>query len=1356
MFLTLGVTLVSAKIGGQAGVKLRSKRLTVLGRSDIAGVAPPNVLYKRSGNGIYSQGHVEMNVDDVIDNSFGVIHGASFAIVAPLLINRAGYIKAIDPSLGSSIRASIKNIREEEGTYSYTVNEFVGTYKGGSKCNRCDSRCNGSPFAHHAKQVYRTYETSNEGLIVSQGPLQLTYDYLDMIASRIVCGGDLTFVSGGWMITHTPRGEITEFLGRSTATPRNGHKNYVLVKERFQADLGDADMTCAFTARDISIRAAQAVFRSLGIQQDQRGTIVNLSRIMRGPDAENVYEEVDGTVHLDLPFHNPPIPNAVVLLGKGAHKGVEKAKAFDTQATFGALHHVMGAEFFTLYRGVSALGMKLEDMAIPFINMVRGHKDTRTDRRAITAGDKTQEVEVLSNEVITPEYLMKSGIVGMFFEFTQNIHALEAERQAQIDAAAAKRTVDAMFVVPPSVKHDGFTATDGNCSVVTAVGDNSVFTNARGRNVALVSERGKMTFGSTVERHGDGENFHDELTQASAEAEETLKIQGQTEVLLQAANTGSGVRTDITAVAGAVVDEAVATTTQRVDRHRSKKSETDTTTIDIHQNVSSHASAGVVNIHGATGVLQEGVKLVNAVVTGPVVEQLAVHDQHIVKSVTTSSRRGGWFSAAARKSASSSSVSSIARGCTMSGQSFIALARDKYRAVAPTYAAVRSDITAPRVEIETGVSRAQAQSQSTSQGAMWTKTRVSSESHTTHVNPNFEGNVHIHSPDVIVERVRGSAAFAKLFSDSAVAYVDKDDQHHSTSSTQKRLSAGFALISKLAVGLVVGVSTGGFGLTGVQAAMVNAGFGSLCGDAAVCLVENGGDPARAIQAMGRNGTALNIARAMATAGLVDGISSAAGVKTGFETGVDGKLIERTFTDYAQKAAIQSAVNTVLAVGIDRQDFKQALLQGMASAAVNTAASFGAGQIGGMYRINAIDPVVHKALHAALGAASGATTAAILGGDVRLAALSGATGAFVAETVAEMLKPDATQEAQQAIGKKMTKQEFKDEFMAKAQRSTHWANFAAAVGAFGIGLDAGVAYGAAYNATAHNSSQCLAILCEAAATNYEIYQAIYAVAAACGLKGLLDSLQISSEADGSYGFNGTKYTTLQEVLLVVKAMPLLMQQVMTVEFITNLMEMDPDAGKPKTLDTPMHEPKPVVLDTPVADPRPVLPGYEADPAAGKSVVEGFAAYDGPSVTVFDADRVDGEARLEIRHKPGTDRRDYERKLTALQDLAARGKLVKTDGAVRDPAVTRDHRAGIIEQAKRQWPDQPERVMAVKERMMDLQADHMHELQLGGLDHASGLSLIDGSINASFGKQIQLQLEKVPVGTKITEVVEKVDE
>ena len=68
-------------------------------------------------------------------------------------------------------------------------------------------------------------------------------------------------------------------------------------------------------------------------------------------------------------------------------------------------------------------------------------------------------------------------------------------------------------------------------------------------------------------------------------------------------------------------------------------------------------------------------------------------------------------------------------------------------------------------------------------------------------------------------------------------------------------------------------------------------------------------------------------------------------------------------------------------------------------------------------------------------------------------------------------------------------------------------------------------------------------------------------------------------------------------------------------------MDVDTGKPKTLTTPVHEGKSVVLGTPIADPRPVLPGYEVDTDAGRSAVEGFAEYDGPGITVFDADRVE---------------------------------------------------------------------------------------------------------------------------------------
>ncbi len=46
--------------------------------------------------------------------------------------------------------------------------------------------------------------------------------------------------------------------------------------------------------------------------------------------------------------------------------------------------------------------------------------------------------------------------------------------------------------------------------------------------------------------------------------------------------------------------------------------------------------------------------------------------------------------------------------------------------------------------------------------------------------------------------------------------------------------------------------------------------------------------------------------------------------------------------------------------------------------------------------------------------------------------------------------------------------------------------------------------------------------------------------------------------------------------------------------------------------------------------------------------------------------------------------------------------------------------------------------------------MHELQLGGLDHHSSLSMLDKSVNTLVGSQIRHQLAKMSEGTPITGV------
>ncbi len=191
------------------------------------------------------------------------------------------------------------------------------------------------------------------------------------------------------------------------------------------------------------------------------------------------------------------------------------------------------------------------------------------------------------------------------------------------------------------------------------------------------------------------------------------------------------------------------------------------------------------------------------------------------------------------------------------GKSFRGITEVAYDATAPTFGAEYNSITAlGGATFRAGVNHNQASAQLTTHGSVWTTTKVSSESHTTHTNPNFEKNVYVYSPSVIIERVRGSADFAHVISDSPIAYVDRVDQHEQTSKTQKNLSAGMQLLIRGAAGLALactGAFAGTFSLMGTQAAMVEAGFVTLCSDAAVGLVNNGGDPFKTINGMAKNG-----------------------------------------------------------------------------------------------------------------------------------------------------------------------------------------------------------------------------------------------------------------------------------------------------------------------------------------------------------------------------------------------------------------------------------------------------------------------------------------------------------------------
>ena len=1079
---------INARIGSLDETVIKAKRLKIFGRESIPGASAPNVLYKRNGNGIYSKARVRLNITELLENRYGTIHGMYFDITGSKdsqLINLAGLIVGDNPYIGSWIKVTnIKNLRDDQGSYTTTVQQI---YNSGGK-NWC--WCGTRPFycCHNGyKNISHTYETSDEGVIFSQGYLRFTYNYLEMLASRITCGKELTFRAEGKAVVYKD-GDVPL---NTKMIARNNHVNHIVAKKDIKADVGNGDIASSFNGANIFVNAAKLTLQNLGLQPNQLGQVVNLSsQALRA-----------------LPFDTKTLmPSTMVILGKnadqfnqdvvkkqGGKQDWDKAQEeIILKDNISALQQAMGSSFYTLYRGIDGLGIDphqlFKSMFSSSADHVRGHKATQSHKRYLTAGDQTQEIEVLTNPVITPQDLLDSGILGVFLEFAQNIHSLESEQKANRDIINATMH----FAIPePAYKTDGLN-TKGDVGVISQ-GNLRFFTNARGKNVALVSTEGSTTVGSGTVRHHWGESYHDTLVRTHIEATDNILIQGETDVNLKAVETKSGIRTDIIAKTGMVVDESVATINHTVTHSQTKDSFTTTKVTNVHQNVSTHASEGTVNVKAKTGILQQGTKNINTTLDAPIILQDDVHDQTFVESITESRKKSGGFFGSLfnireTKTTNFNSYLSTSMGCHNSGESFIVMAKERFKAVNPTFGAKETHIYAEdangersgQIEIDVGTNTNQSQTQSIFKGVVWNKSSLKTENHVTHQNPTFEHNVYLHSPNVILERVRGSqGTFDKIISDSEIIFKDVDDIHQSTSKSQKCLAGGAALLTKLAVGIAMmyAMPVGAFGLTGTTSLMVNAGFATLCSDATVCLVENDGDPGKAIKALSKSKIAMNVARSMLTAGLVGEISDVVGLPS-----TNLELI-----DYAQKATIQSAVNTVLAVSIDGQNFEKALMQGMTTAALSTATSYLANQIGQSYFDKQLNWLEHKTLHALLGGLSGGVSSKLFGGSFERGAISGALGAVVAEAVAEMIKPDLTNEMISSQEKGLSREEFEKAFMEKAQQSSKWSDFVGAVSAFGMGLDTNIAYQTSNNATENNFLPGILLALTVGSTVYEGYQ-----------------------------------------------------------------------------------------------------------------------------------------------------------------------------------------------------------------------------------------------------------------------------
>jgi filamentous hemagglutinin len=229
-----------------------------------------------------------------------------------------------------------------------------------------------------------------------------------------------------------------------------------------------------------------------------------------------------------------------------------------------------------------------------------------------------------------------------------------------------------------------------------------------------------------------------------------------------------------------------------------------------------------------------------------------------------------------------------------------------------------------------------------------------------------------------------------------------------TSTTQSSAgNAGGYSFSQSGIDRVAGAVT-----TTALGAAVNAGFASLAAQAAVAMVNNGGDIGKTLQQLGSEQSIKGLLTTMATAGALQSLDKAMGFdstqtatgQTGnAATGVNGVATSQAANAFQQNL-LKNVTNNVAGSAIDaaingKAFDEKALSSALSSALVTAGMAAGANAIGDASTGNngnpaQLDAFTQKLAHAVLGCAGGAAVASSGGG-----CSAGALGAVVGEMAA---------------------------------------------------------------------------------------------------------------------------------------------------------------------------------------------------------------------------------------------------------------------------------------------------------------------------------------------------------------------
>ncbi|MDP4840324.1 MAG: DUF637 domain-containing protein, partial [Alphaproteobacteria bacterium] len=178
--------------------------------------------------------------------------------------------------------------------------------------------------------------------------------------------------------------------------------------------------------------------------------------------------------------------------------------------------------------------------------------------------------------------------------------------------------------------------------------------------------------------------------------------------------------------------------------------------------------------------------------------------------------------------------------------------------------------------------------------------------------------------------------------------------------------------------------------TGVAAGL-SAGVSAVASQAALSIVNNGGDLGAVAKELTSSQSMKSLAVSMVSAGVCGELLKAIDIGTAISGDIGQQVLSRT-----QEAAIRAGVNTVLKSTIDGRNFGDVLTEEARSGAANVVGGALANKVGVEYKAkdSDINYVMHKIIHGVIGGISGL----ISGGTEE--AFAAAIGATIGEIVGE--------------------------------------------------------------------------------------------------------------------------------------------------------------------------------------------------------------------------------------------------------------------------------------------------------------------------------------------------------------------